>query len=243
MLPPCCHALCRPCAADQLAAAADAAAACALCRAPFGRGDLTTAPRASRWAVDVDARWVPSAKITAALAALRAHAADAAAGKAVLFSQWTSCLDLVEVALRKDAAAAAARGEPPLPRAVRLDGSCSAAARAATLAAFGDTRPGSPGLLLVSLKAGGTGLNLTAANLVLLLDPWWNWAVEAQAVDRACRIGQTRPVRVLRLIVADSVEERMLRVQARKSALVDGAVGSAEERRAARLEDVMMLFS
>lgn len=246
VLPPCCHALCRACAAEQLAAAgggADATAPCALCRAPWGRADLTTAPRSSRWAVDVDARWVPSAKITAALAALRAHASTPGAGKAVLFSQWTSCLDLVEVALRKDAEAAAAAGEPPLPSAVRLDGSCSAAARAATLSAFGDPRPGTPGLLLVSLKAGGTGLNLTAANLVLLLDPWWNWAVEAQAVDRACRIGQTRPVRVLRLVVADSVEERMLRVQERKSALVDGAMGSAEERRAARLEDVMMLFS
>jgi len=242
VLPPCCHELCRSCAYAQLAPAGggpDGTSPCALCREPFGRAGLTTAPRASKWAVDVDAQWVPSAKISAALTALRAHADDPEAGKAVLFSQWTSCLDLVEVALRKEAADS---GRPAM-QYVRLDGSCSAAARATVLASFAATGPGTPFLMLVSLKAGGTGLNLTAANLVVLLDPWWNWAVEAQAVDRTCRIGQARPVKVLRLVVESSVELRMLRVQERKSAMVDGAVGTAEERRAARLEDVMMLFS
>ena len=242
VLPPCCHELCRSCAYAQLAAAGggpDGTSPCALCREPFGRDGLTTAPRASKWAIDVDAQWVPSAKITAALTAIRAHSDDPEAGKAVLFSQWTSCLDLVEVALRKEAAAS---GRPAM-QYVRLDGSCSAAARATVLASFAATGPGTPFLMLVSLKAGGTGLNLTAANLVVLLDPWWNWAVEAQAVDRTCRIGQARPVKVLRLVVESSVELRMLRVQERKSAMVDGAVGTADERRAARLEDVMMLFS
>ena len=67
------------------------------------------------------------------------------------------------------------------------------------------------GLFLISLKAGGLGLNLTAAEYVFLLDPWWNPAVEAQAVDRAHRIGQTRPVFAYRLIARDTVEEKVLR--------------------------------
>ena len=67
--------------------------------------------------------------------------------------------------------------------------------------------------VLVSLKAGGQGLNLTAADYVYILDPWWNPAVEAQAIDRAHRIGQTRPVFAYRLIARDTVEEKILALQ------------------------------
>ena len=73
-----------------------------------------------------------------------------------------------------------------------------------------------PPVMLVSLKAGGTGLNLTAADHVFLLDPWWNPAVEDQAADRAHRIGQERPVMVYRLVAKDTVEERILALQERK---------------------------
>ena len=72
------------------------------------------------------------------------------------------------------------------------------------------------GLFLISLKAGGLGLNLTAAEYVFLLDPWWNPAVEAQAIDRAHRIGQTRPVFAYRLIARDTVEEKVLQLQKTK---------------------------
>ncbi|MDQ2945652.1 MAG: SWF/SNF helicase family protein, partial [Acidobacteriota bacterium] len=71
-------------------------------------------------------------------------------------------------------------------------------------------------LFLISLKAGGLGLNLTAAEYVFLLDPWWNPAVEAQAVDRAHRIGQTRQVFAYRLIARDTVEEKVLELQKSK---------------------------
>ena len=77
------------------------------------------------------------------------------------------------------------------------------------------------GTFLISLKAGGTGLNLTAADDVFLLDPWWNPAVESQAIDRAHRIGRTRPVIAWKLIVTDTIEERVLELQARKRALTD----------------------
>jgi SNF2 family DNA or RNA helicase len=81
-------------------------------------------------------------------------------------------------------------------------------------------------LFLISLKAGGLGLNLTAAEYVFILDPWWNPAVEAQAVDRTHRIGQTRQVFAYRLIARDTVEERILDLQASKRALADAIIGN-----------------
>jgi SNF2 family DNA or RNA helicase len=77
-------------------------------------------------------------------------------------------------------------------------------------------------LFLISLKAGGTGLNLTAADTVIHYDPWWNPAVEDQATDRAHRIGQDKPVFVHKLIAAATVEERIRELQARKAALARG---------------------
>jgi len=81
-------------------------------------------------------------------------------------------------------------------------------------------------IFLLSLKAGGVGLNLTAADTVIHLDPWWNPAVERQATDRAHRIGQDQPVFVYKLVVEGSIEERMLALQARKAALAEGVLGS-----------------
>jgi SNF2 family DNA or RNA helicase len=81
-------------------------------------------------------------------------------------------------------------------------------------------------ILLVSLRAGGVGLNLTAADTVIHMDPWWNPAVEEQATARAHRIGQARTVFVYKLVVEGSIEERILELQARKAALADGVLGS-----------------
>jgi SNF2 family DNA or RNA helicase len=79
---------------------------------------------------------------------------------------------------------------------------------------------------LISLKAGGLGLNLTAAQYVFLLDPWWNPAVEAQAIDRAHRIGQTNRVFAYRLIARDTVEEKVLQLQHTKRDLADAIVNA-----------------
>lgn len=99
-------------------------------------------------------------------------------------------------------------------------------------------------LFLVSLKAGGRGLNLTAAEYVYILDPWWNPAVEAQAVDRAHRIGQTRPVFAYRLITRDTVEEKVLELQKTKRDLA-AAIISADNRMIRDLgpEDLALLLS
>jgi SNF2 family DNA or RNA helicase len=82
-------------------------------------------------------------------------------------------------------------------------------------------------VFLISLKAGGAGLNLTAADYVFLMDPWWNPAAEAQAVDRAHRIGRTRPVHVYRVLTEGSIEARVVELQGRKAALASVALEGA----------------
>lgn len=123
--------------------------------------------------------------------------------KSVVFSQFTSFMTLIEPALEKANM-----------QFLRLDGSMAQKSRAAVLNKFRDTKKFT--VLLLSLKAGGVGLNLTAAKRVFMMDPWWSFAVEAQAIDRVHRMGQEDEVRVYRFIVKDSVEERMLKVQERK---------------------------
>ncbi len=164
-----------------------------------------------------DASLVPGARIerSAKLEVLRENLEESVAEghKALVFSQWTSLLDRVEPVLR-DAGLAFAR----------LDGSTRD--RAAVVDRF-QSESGPP-VMIVSLRAGGTGLNLTAADSVFILDPWWNPAVEEQAADRAHRIGQTRPVMVYRLVATDTVEERVLALQVAKRALTSAALGAAD---------------
>ncbi len=167
-----------------------------------------------------------SSKLEALLEALSTAVAED--HKALVFSQWTSLLDLIEPAL--------ARAELPF---VRLDGSTRD--RADVVTRFQD--PAGPPVMLVSLKAGGSGLNLTAADHVFLCDPWWNPAVEAQAADRTHRIGQTRPVFVYRLVAAGTVEERILALQDSKRALMDAALGDGAAAAGLTKEDLLALLA
>ncbi len=148
--------------------------------------------------------------------------------RALVFSQWTSLLDLLEPALR-------ARGVTW----ARLDGSTRD--RAGEVERF--SAPDGPAVFLLSLKAGGTGLNLTAADYVFLLDPWWNPAVEDQATDRAHRIGQERPVVTVRLVAEDTVEERILALQERKRAVARAALDDAALSQGLTREDLVQLFA
>jgi hypothetical protein len=167
-----------------------------------------------------------SSKLEALLEALSTAVAED--HKALVFSQWTSLLDLIEPAL--------ARAELPF---VRLDGGTRD--RADVVSRFQD--PSGPPVMLVSLKAGGSGLNLTAADHVFLCDPWWNPAVEAQAADRTHRIGQTRPVFVYRLVAAGTVEERILALQDSKRALMDAALGDGAAAAGLTKEDLLALLA
>jgi superfamily II DNA or RNA helicase len=166
-----------------------------------------------------------SSKVARLLEALDTVIADG--HKALVFSQWTALLDLIEPHLRRAAT-----------RFVRLDGSTRD--RGEVVARFQDEA--GPPVMLVSLKAGGTGLNLTAADHVFLMDPWWNPAVEDQAADRAHRIGQVRPVLVYRLVAEETVEERILALQDSKRSLADAALGEAEVAAALTREDLLFLL-
>jgi superfamily II DNA or RNA helicase len=134
--------------------------------------------------------------------------------RALVFSQFTDQLAIVREAL-------AARGV----RFAYLDGACPVEDRARAVASF---QGGEGDLFLISLKAGGTGLNLTAADHVIHLDPWWNPAVEDQATDRAHRIGQTRAVTVIRLIAEGTIEEAVLALHDEKRKLADRLLEGAD---------------
>ncbi|RZI85683.1 MAG: DEAD/DEAH box helicase [Rubrivivax sp.] len=132
--------------------------------------------------------------------------------RVLVFSQFTEMLGLIEQALDE-------LGLPWL----ALTGETPPSQRGEVVRQFQDR---AVPILLVSLKAGGVGLNLTAADTVIHVDPWWNPAVEDQATARAHRIGQDQPVFVYKLVVEGSIEERILELQARKSALAEGILGS-----------------
>jgi len=169
----------------------------------------------------------PSAKLDALLEQIEAVRAEG--HKALVFSQFTSLLDIVR--RRLDTAKT---------QYAYLDGKTRD--RKQVVDRF-QTDAGC-GVFLISLKAGGLGLNLTAADYVFILDPWWNPAVEAQAVDRAHRLGQTRPVFAYRLIARGTVEEKILELQGRKRELAD-AIVSADGSLISELtaEELMLLLS
>jgi len=99
-------------------------------------------------------------------------------------------------------------------------------------------------LFLISLKAGGTGLNLTAADTVIHYDPWWNPAVENQASDRAHRIGQTKPVFIYKLVAANTVEEKILSMQQHKQQLANQTLNPGEQQAMSALtaDEILALF-
>ncbi len=177
--------------------------------------------------LDASRSQAPSAKLEALLPALTEVLAEG--HKALVFSQFTSFLALVRE--RVDALGMTYE---------YLDGRTRD--RAARVRRFQED-PACP-LFLISLKAGGLGLNLTAADYVFLLDPWWNPAVEAQAVDRAHRLGQTRPVFAYRLIARDTVEEKIVELQEQKRALADAIItADGGMLRALKREDLERLLS
>lgn len=155
--------------------------------------------------------------------------------KSVVFSGWTSHLDLIELALKEASIFF-----------TRLDGSMTRQARTAAMDNFRDDR--SIHVILVSITAGGLGLNLTAGNNVYVMEPQYNPAAEAQAVDRVHRLGQKRPVRTIRYIMRNSFEEKMLELQEKKMKLaslsMDGQNKALDKAEAARqkLMDLRSLF-
>ncbi|KAJ2699452.1 hypothetical protein H4R19_005537, partial [Coemansia spiralis] len=136
-------------------------------------------------------------------------AADPAAReKCVVFSQWTAMLDLIEPLLRQQGI-----------RFTRLDGKMQRPQREHNLATF--KQDPAVEILLLSLRAGGVGLNLVHATHVFLMDAFWNPSVEQQAIDRIHRIGQQHPITVTRYFIRNSIEERIMALQQRKAKIAD----------------------
>ncbi|CAI0444051.1 unnamed protein product [Linum tenue] len=152
--------------------------------------------------------------------------------KTIIFSQWTGMLDLVEMSLNQTRL-----------KYRRLDGTMSLNVRDRAVKDF-NTDP-EVTVMLMSLKAGNLGLNMVAASHVILLDLWWNPSTEDQAIDRAHRIGQTRPVTVTRLTIEDTVEDRILKLQDEKRKMVSSAFGEDQGGGTATkltVEDLRFLF-
>ncbi|KAF5749845.1 hypothetical protein HS088_TW03G00171 [Tripterygium wilfordii] len=152
--------------------------------------------------------------------------------KAIVFSQWTGMLDLVEMSLKQYDI-----------QYRRLDGTMTLSARDRAVRGFNNDSE--VAVMLMSLKAGNLGLNMVAACHVILLDLWWNPTTEDQAVDRAHRIGQTRPVTVTRITIKDTVEDRILALQEEKRKMVASAFGEDHSGGTATrltVEDLKYLF-
>ncbi|KAB5518094.1 SNF2 family N-terminal domain-containing protein [Coniochaeta sp. 2T2.1] len=172
-----------------------------------------------------------SAKIVSLISHLRALRKENPTIKSVVFSQFTSFLSLIEPALNRANM-----------KFLRLDGTMAQKTRAAVLTEFRESKQFT--VLLISLRAGGVGLNLTSAKRVFMMDPWWSFAIEAQAIDRVHRMGQEDEVKVYRFIVKESVEQRMLRIQERKKFIASSlGMMSDEEKKMQRIEDIKELLS
>ncbi len=153
-----------------------------------------------------------SAKLDACMELI--SSAVAGGHRVLLFSQFTSMLALLKKRLDEEKISH-----------FTLQGSTTKPVRAELVRRFND---GEVSVFLISLRAGGTGLNLTAADIVIHYDPWWNLAAQNQATDRAYRIGQTNPVQVYMLIAQDTIEERIVELQLSKQALADTVAGGAD---------------
>ncbi|TWU70867.1 DNA helicase rad5 [Metarhizium rileyi] len=238
----CWHSACRKCILDFMKHESDRGVVprCFNCREPLSPRDLfevvrhddeldmLSRPRMSLQRLGVNQS---SAKVSALVSELRTLRKERPLVKSVVFSQFTSFLSLIEPALTRINV-----------KFLRLDGSMAQKARAAVLEEFTE-RKGFV-ILLISLRAGGVGLNLTSAGRVFMMDPWWSFAVEAQAIDRVHRLGQEDEVVVKRFIVKGSVEERMLRVQDRKKFIATSlGMMSDEEKKLQRIEDIKELLS
>ncbi|KAI8626036.1 DNA repair protein RAD5 [Xylariaceae sp. FL1651] len=238
----CWHSACKQCLLDYMKHHTDRheTPRCFNCRKPLNSRDLfevvrhddmNTLHNSAKISLQRLGVNESSSKVVSLMKHLRDLRREHPRIKSVIFSQFTSFLSLIEPALDKANM-----------RYLRLDGSINQKARAAVLKDFAESNNFT--VLLISLRAGGVGLNLTQAKRVFMMDPWWSFAVEAQAIDRVHRMGQDEEVKVYRFICKDSVEERMLKVQDRKKFIATSlGMMTDEEKRLQRIEDIKDLLS
>lgn len=227
----CAHIYCKSCILKTLKRAKPC---CPLCRRELSESDLFFPPPEVSNVTEVPSS-SKSTKVSALLKLLSTSRDQDPATKSVVFSQFRKMLILLEEPLKKAGF-----------KILRLDGSMNAKKRAQVIKDFDVPAPDGPTVLLASLKASGTGVNLTVASRVYLLEPWWNPAVEKQAMDRVHRIGQTKEVRIVRIIARNSIEERILELQEKKKKMASEAFdrkGGLKDQREIKIDDIRTLIS
>ncbi|OIT00341.1 helicase-like transcription factor chr28 [Nicotiana attenuata] len=205
----CTHVFCKTCLMNF--AESRGKQACPSCDKP-----LTFDSNANNDKGDSSSKPTTSTKIEALREEIRFMDERDGSAKGIVFSQFTSFLDLIHYSLHKSGV-----------NCVKLVGSMSMAERNAAVTTF--TEDPECRILLMSLKAGGVALNLTVASHVFLMDPWWNPAVERQAQDRIHRIGQHKPVRIVRFVIEDTIEERISELQEKRKLFFEGTVGGSSD--------------
>lgn len=216
----CCgHIFCKSCILKTIKRAKPC---CPLCRHSLTESDLFFCPPEASDAANSGSLSTASSKVNALLKLLVASRDESPSRKSIVFSQFRKMLLLLEEPLK-------AAGF----KILRLDGSMNAKKRCQVIKTFDIPAPEGPTILLASLKASGAGINLTAATRVYLVEPWWNPAVEEQAMDRVHRIGQKENVKIVRMIARSTIEERILELQEKKKLLARKAFrkkGSQDQR-------------
>ncbi|XP_029070346.1 helicase-like transcription factor isoform X4 [Monodon monoceros] len=233
----CAHVFCKPCIC-QVIQNEQPHAKCPLCRNDIHGDNLLECPP-EELACDTEKKpnmeWTSSSKINALMHALIDLRKKNPNIKSLVVSQFTTFLSLIETPLRASGFVF-----------TRLDGSMAQKKRVESIQCFQNTEAGSPTIMLLSLKAGGVGLNLSAASRVFLMDPAWNPAAEDQCFDRCHRLGQKQEVIITKFIVKDSVEENMLKIQNTKRELAAGAFGTkkadASEMKQAKINEIRTLI-
>ncbi|XP_073530747.1 helicase-like transcription factor [Phyllobates terribilis] len=231
----CAHVFCKPCIC-QVIHSEKPNAKCPLCRGEIRLEHLLECPEEeSDSSTKKNQKWMSSSKVDALIAALVEQRTKDPCVKSIVVSQFTSYLSLIETALRSTGFMFTC-----------FNGSMTQKKRAEVIQNFQSTHEGSPTIMLLSLKAGGVGLNLTAASRVFLMDPAWNPAAEEQCFDRCHRLGQTKEVIITKFVIKDSVEENMLKIQSKKRELAAGAFGThkltAREIKEARIKEIRTLM-
>ncbi|GAO16068.1 hypothetical protein UVI_02054120 [Ustilaginoidea virens] len=168
--------------------------------------------------------WMPAAKVTECMHLLKKIRETGE--KTIIFSQWTLLLDLLQVAMWHEGFDA---------NPLRYDGSMTGDQRSFNAQQFRDDAKQT--VMLVSLRAGNAGLNLTAATRVIIMDPFWNPYIEMQAIDRTYRIGQQKEVEVYRILTKETVEDRIVHLQDKKKQIVEAALDEKESMRIGRLSE------
>ena len=221
----CKHFVCSFCVSDMIdrrVQSGEGSIDCPLCRTPTCSEEIVQVGKsAEKKTISGPVESTKFKELILEIAILRKESPDE---KVIVFSQFTAALDILEGLLSRVNIGFS-----------RYDGSMNVKQRDANLKSFKARNP----VLLASLRSAGVGLNLVEASRVFMLDPWWNSAVEDQAIDRVHRLGQKRPVYVTRYIIENTVEESMLEIQNRKTLLAGAVTGSST----ASLDELLNIFN